>query len=330
MEPRPQKPRPQQGPAQPNGGQQPQQQIGPDPAQSTQQYQPQPGFDPSAFSAPPRAEYDYSPLDLQPPGQRRKRQVIAGIIGALVVVAIGALIVAGWMALREDDDSVQPTPTNDRVAALESTPTEPADEQPAGDTTPAADDAAPTATTAAEPTAPPATEAPAATVYDSESIRGTLPVVESMPGAFSEGGDSPQDQPTVVEALGGGPEVEAMLTENGWQAAMTRTYVSDDPATTGTTLINVSSHAFQDGPSALAALPEYTAILESYGWTVVEGEQYGDGSSTLIWTNPETGEDAVTIYVVEGQLLYRVYAAGPSGFDSTPNAVHVVRQIVGG
>jgi hypothetical protein len=28
-------------------------------------------------------------------------------------------------------------------------------------------------------------------------------------------------------------------------------------------------------------------------------------------------------------LLYRVFAIGPSGFDSTPNALYVVRQILG-
>lgn len=328
MEPRPQQPRPQpqSGNTPPAGGPPQQPQVGPDPAQQTQQYQPQPGFDPSAFSAPPRSEYDYSPLDLQPPGQRRKRQVIAGIIGALVVVAIGALIIAGWMAVRDDDKSVDPTPTNDRVAELNSTPTEPAETTTDG-TTPAANETE--AAEAPAPTQVPATEAPAATVYTAESIRGTLPVVESMPGAFSEGGDSPQDLPTVVEALGGGPEVETMLTNNGWQAAMTRTFVSDDPVTTGTTIINVSSHAFKDAPSALAALPEYSGILQGFGWSPVEGEQYGDGSTTLTWTNPETGEEAVTIYFVQDQLLYRVYAIGPAEFDSTPNVVHVVRQILG-
>jgi len=150
-----------------------------------------------------------------------------------------------------------------------------------------------------------------------------------MPGPFTEGGDTPQDLAAVTEALGGTGEVETMLATNGWQAAMTRTFVSSDPATTGTTTINVSSHAFKDEASAKAALPQYATILEGYGWVPVEGEQLGDGSRTLVWTNPDTGEDAVTIYFVDGQLLYRVFAIGPSGFDSTPNAIHVVRQILG-
>ncbi len=324
MEPRPQKPRPQPQPGGPppqgpSGGPQ----IGPDPAQQTQQYQPQPGFDPAAFVAPPRAEYDYSPLDLQPPGQRRKRQIIAGIIGALVVVAIGALIVAGWMALRDDDNDVNSTPGTDRVAQLNSTPTEAA---ATGDSTPGADTIAPTV---APTTAPPTPTAPSTQIYDASTIRTTLPVVESMPGPFSEGGDTPQDLNAVTEALGGTSDVQAMLADTGWQAAMTRTFVSNDPAATGTSTINVSSHAFKDETSAQAALPQYATILEGYGWVPVEGEQYGDGSRTLVWTNPDTGEDAVTIYVVEGQLLYRVFAIGPSGFDSTPNAIHVVNQLLG-
>src|SRR5690606_36825441 len=94
MEPRPQRPR------QPQGGQQPRQpgqgqggtpppqhpQQGGAPDFDTQAY-PQ-GYDPSAFVAPPRTDYDYSPLDLAPPGQRRRRQIIAGVIGALAVILI--------------------------------------------------------------------------------------------------------------------------------------------------------------------------------------------------------------------------------------------------
>lgn len=326
MEPRPQRPRPQTPPhgAPPSGGQTPPL-AGTDTTQFTPQYPP--GQDPAAFVAPPRMDYDYSPLDLQPPGQRRKRQVIAGVIGALVVLAVGALIVAGWMALRDDDDSVT-NPPNNRVAELAATATETGEDKAAGvnvDGTPAApvSIAAPTTNT------PPTATSPQAKVFDAGSIRTALPVVESMPGAFSEAGDLPQDLDTVVDALGGGAEVETMLTDNGWQAAMARTFVSDDPASTGTTSIVVSVHAFEDEASAQAALPAYSSILEGYGWTAVEAEQVGDGSKQLAWTDASTGEDAVTMYVVDGQLLYRVFAIGPSGFDSTSNTNYVINQILG-
>lgn len=329
MEPRPQRPRPQTPPpgTAPNGGQQQTPPIGPDPQQYPQQGYP-PGQDPAAFVAPPRMEYDYSPLDLQPPGQRRKRQVIAGIIGALVVVAIGALIVAGWMALREDDDPVDPNDTNDRVAELTSTATVESEENAANDNevagTPAADPAS-----TEEATQPLPTPTPSVVIYDANTIRAELPVVESMPGTFEESGDLPQDLAGVTEALGGGPDVENLLATQGWQAGMSRTFTSLDPETTGSTLIVVSVHAFKDGPAAVAMLDQFDTILQGYAWTPVEMEQMGDGSRMLVWTDATTGEDAVTIYVVDGQLVYRVFVKGPSGFDSTPNAIHVVNQLLG-
>lgn len=330
MEPRPQRPRPQTPPASTpqNGGPQAAP-IGPDPQQYTsQQAGLPPGQDPAAFVAPPRMEYDYSPLDLQPPGQRRKRQVIAGIIGALVVVAIGALIVAGWMALREDDDNGTPNGDNNRVAELTATVAANTDDDNSNSnevaSTPGASDQA-----TEPPTLIPPTPTPSVTIYDANSIRTELPVVESMPGPFVEDGDLQQDLEYVTNALGGGESVENMLAANGWQAAMSRTFVSNDTATTGSTVIVVSVHAFQDNASAQAALPEFDTILQGYQWTSVEMEQMGDGSRMLVWTDPESGDDAVTIYVVDGQLLYRVYVAGPSGFDSTPNAIHVVNQLVG-
>lgn len=330
MEPRPQRPRPQTPPAgtPPNGGGQPTPQIGPDPTQQHQQQMYQ-GQDPAAFVAPPRMEYDYSPLDLQPPGQRRKRQVIAGIIGALVVVAIGALIVAGWMAIRGDDDEVDPTPpVNDRVAELNSTPD---DTTTDGDTTETTDGTAAANDAPTEPPtqAPPTPTAPAATVYDETSIAGVLPVVESMPGPFQEVGILPQDLQAVTDALGGGPEIETLLSTNGWQAGMSKTFESTDPATTGSTQIVVSAHAFKDDASAQAMLPEFDTILQNFGWTSVPMDPVGDGSAMLTWTDAETGNTAVTVYFVDGQIVYRVAVYGPPDFDSTENAMHVVNQILG-
>lgn len=332
MEPRPQRPRPQTPPSgtPPNGGQKQAPPIGPDPAQHAP-HQGQPEHDPAAFVSPPRMDYDYSPLDLQPPGQRRKRQVIAGIIGALVVIAIGALIVAGWMALREDDDSVNPDDNNDRVAELTSAATDEAAADGDGETID--EGAAGTPAAGNEETQPPTevppSPTPEATIYDANTIRAALPVVESMPGPFQEVGDTPQELASVTEALGGGPEVEGLLSTHGWQAGMARTYESTDPATTGSTRVVVSAHAFKDDAAAQAMLPEFDRILQSYGWTSVEMEPMGDGSAMLVFNDENTGEDAVTIYFVDGQIVYRVAVYGPAGFDSTPNAIHVVNQVLG-
>lgn len=326
MEPRPQRPRPQTPPSgtPPNGGQQTPP-IGPDPSQQAPQYG-QPEHDPAAFVSAPRMEYDYSPLDLQPPGQRRKRQVIAGIIGALAVVAIGALIVAGWMALREDDDEVPPD-DNSRVAELTSTATNEAETTGDGGeeavSTPAVEDAA-----TQPPTEIPPTPTPEAVVYDANNIRAELPVVEAMPGPFQEVGDTPQELPGVIEALGGGPEIEQLLSTNGWQAGMARTYESTDPDTTGSTSVVVSVHAFQDDASAQAMLPEFDSILQGYGWTSVPMDPMGDGSAMLTFTDEANGTDAITIYMVKDQLVYRIAIFGPIGFDSTENAIYIAEQIL--
>lgn len=329
MEPRPQRPRPQTPPSgpPPNGGQQQSPPVGPDPSQADPHYG-QPGQDPAAFVSPPRMEYDYSPLDLQPPGQRRKRQVIAGIIGALVVVAIGALIVAGWMALREDDESAPPD-DNNRVAELTSTATNEAEDSATGGDEGEGSGTPPAENEATQPpTQAPPTPTPSTMVYDSNTVLAALPVVESMPGPFQVLGDTPQELEGVTEALGGGPEVENLLATHGWQAGMARTYDSTDTATTGSTRIVVSAHAFQDDAAAQAMLPEFDSILQSYGWTSVPMDPMGDGSAMLIFTDEANGTDAVTIYLVKGQLVYRIAIYGPIGFDSTANAIYVAEQIL--
>ena len=149
-----------------------------------------------------------------------------------------------------------------------------------------------------------------------------------MPGAFVEAGDTPQNLAEVVDALGGGTDVETMLTENGWQGAISRNYDSSDAAATGSTQVTVSVHAFGDEGAARAALAEYAGILETFGWTPVEAESYGGGSRTLIFSDTNLGTDSVSIYVVKDQLLYRVRVTGPTGFDSTENAIYVVEQIL--
>lgn len=169
----------------------------------------------------------------------------------------------------------------------------------------------------------------AVSIYDAESIRTALPGAEHMPGAFEQAGDSPQRLEDVIAALGGDPEIEDLLTAHGWQAAMARTFTSNDPDSTGSTQIVVSVNAFEDKDSALAVFPKFDAVLQGFGWTSSEMEPVGEGSTMLTWTNSASGEEAVTIYVVSGQLLYRVFVIGPEGFDSRPNAMYVVNQVLG-
>ncbi len=187
------------------------------------------GVDPAAFIAPPRTEYDYSPLDLAPPGQRRKRQLIAAAIGALSVLLLGALLVFGWMLIR--DDSNTDDPGNDRVAVA----TEPGENQPAG-TPPAESDAAPTeaATTPPEPTQAPAAEvqptAPPAAPADAAALTALLPTADSLPAGFDAGTDSQRDLAGVVEALGGSRSAQQALETWGWAGNVERSFNVADPA----------------------------------------------------------------------------------------------------
>jgi len=70
--------------------------------------------DPGAFVAPQRTEYDYSPLDLAPPGQRRRRQLVAAAVGALSVLLLGAIIFFSYLLLRDEDP---PNQNDDLLAA---------------------------------------------------------------------------------------------------------------------------------------------------------------------------------------------------------------------
>lgn len=104
MEPRPQRPR-----AQPGQSTQAAPQADPN-AQTAYG----PGPDPTAFIAPPRTEYDYSPLDLAPPGQRRRRQLVAAVVGALSVLLLGAVVFFSYLLLRDEEP---PSEQDDVLAA---------------------------------------------------------------------------------------------------------------------------------------------------------------------------------------------------------------------
>src|SRR5690606_36977449 len=60
--------------------------------------------DPTTIVAPPRADYDYSPLDLAPPGQRRRRQLVAAVLGGLVMLLLVAAVVFAYLLLRDEGE----------------------------------------------------------------------------------------------------------------------------------------------------------------------------------------------------------------------------------
>ncbi|HWV23879.1 MAG TPA: hypothetical protein VNZ58_06795, partial [Thermomicrobiales bacterium] len=206
MEPRPQQPRQPTGPRNPSPGQTP---AG-DPSRHTSPYQPgagyeppQPeypgGYDPSTVVAPPRSEYDYSPLDLAPPDQRRRRQLIAGAIGALSIILLGALVVFAWTLLRDES----PNSDQNNQVAIATRVTDDPDTGAAG-TPPATLE--PTSAPA-EPTAPAATEEPTTPAQsgvktDEASLTALLPDVSDLPPGFEVTNESSLTQADVVAALG--------------------------------------------------------------------------------------------------------------------------------
>ncbi len=333
MEPRPQQPRhpaggqPQSGQAPAGGGQPPSQ----PPQEPEQQGFPE-GYDPTTVVAPPRADYDYSPLDLAPPGQRRRRQLIAGAIGALSVLLIGALIVFGWMLLREDPDDSDDA--QDRVAAVTQTPE--ANEAAGGD----ADDAAtpPPATeapTEAAPTQPAATEppveeeAPASDVATDEAgLTAILPDASTLPAGFDEGTDSTRTLEEVTNALGASRIAEQNLADWGWTANVERTFTNPAAEPGATQTVIVSLHGFKDAPSAAEALPFFTDILINLGYYDVEAPPLGE-SQRMLRQDQEDGTVWVTLYVQEGPVMYRYIGIAPGG-DPTQDVIDLATQMLGG
>jgi hypothetical protein len=290
------------------------------------------GVDPAAFIAPPRTEYDYSPLDLAPPGQRRKRQLIAGAIGALSVLLIGAVLVFGWVLL--DDDSNTDDPGNDRVAAA----TEPG-EAPAGNaagTPSATTEGQPTVavTTAAEPTQAPAAAqptAPPAAPADAAALAELLPGAESLPAGFDAGTDSQRDLAGVVEALGGSRSAQQALETWGWTGNVERTFNVADPAAVAPgspTIVTVSLHGFKDAPSAAESLPFYSDILANNGYEDVEPPALGE-TARLLMQPQEDGGVVVALYVQQGPVLYRIGGYAPGG-DPTPVVVDLASAMLAG
>lgn len=332
MEPRPQKPRQPQGgrPGQAGEGappQPPQQGYTPLPGQEPQGY-PQ-GYDPGAFVAPPRTDYDYSPLDLAPPGQRRRRQVIAGAIGALAVVLLGALIVFGWMLLRGEDGGDSGT----NIAAVA---TEPANaENAAGGASNAATPTPETAPTQApqqptQPVSPTPTPPPAGPAVDTSEAGLTqlLPDPALAPAGFDSGTDSTNDFAAVVAAIGGNRQAEQNLTDWGWTANVSRAFNNTAPSDGSTDALLASLHGFKDAPSAAAALTFYADYLASTGASDVDPPALGDGARMLTSTD-EAGNVSVSLYVQQGPVLYRFWGVASAGGDPTQAVIDFATQTLG-
>lgn len=334
MEPRPQQPRQPSGPRNqppggqpPAGGQAPQQQPTPPQATPEQQGYPE-GVDTQAFIAPPRTDYDYSPLDLAPPGQRRRRQFIAAAIGALSVLLVGALLAFGWTLLRDDDSS-----DNNNLAAVATQTPSGADaaagtpEATAAPTEAAVEDGAPTEppAEAAAPTQP--AEGPVVAT-DAASLSALLPTQDMLPPGFEAGVDSSRTQEEVVAALGGGRPAEQNLENWGWTANVERAFTNPAPEAGATSPITVSLHGFQDAASAAEALPFFADILLNIGYSDIAAPAIGESARLL--TQPlEEGGVNVALYVQDGPILYR-FGGFAIGGDPTQDVINVATQMLGG
>ncbi|HEV2066606.1 MAG TPA: hypothetical protein VGR08_07210 [Thermomicrobiales bacterium] len=310
--------------------------------------------DPGTFIAPARTDYDYSPLDLAPPGQRRRRQFVAAAVGGLSVLLLGAIAVFGYLLLRDepanDDDNdviaaqTELAASRATIAAQETIVAQAAAEQTALVQGPAATPPEATAPPAdeggAETPAAGATRPPEETPADAAGGTGAalspdelstlLPAEDTAPAGLDSSADSSRDQAGVVEALGGGRPAEQNLETWGWTGNVERTFSASDPESLepgATSYLVVSIHGFGTPRAAAEALPFFSDILvNSAGYDEVEAPDIGDRARML----QVTGEDGITnvaLYVQDGTVLYRIGGAAPDG-DPTEDVVEAATNLV--
>lgn len=354
MEPRPQSSRPAQDPSQQRRSQPPYSGgVG-----DTGSFQ-QPN--PATAAAPPRADYDYSPLDLAPPGQRRRRQLVAAVLGGLVVLMLVSGIVFAFLLLRDDDPEETDTlaASQTEVADLEATLR--AQEQEtivavvAGTETPEGNESGGTTTegstqareeTVAEPSTgdaadpaaaptptPPAQnqDAAASGALTEEQLFALLPDASVMPQGLEATGDTTRTEADVVDALGGTRDAETRLDNWGWAGNVERSFMAPDPAALApdaTTNIVVSLHGFASDQAAAEALTFYSDIVAaSGGYQETDAGDIGATNRLLVRTQEGGGSDAA-LYVQQGSVLYRIGGFSPGG-DPTINVLNVASQVVG-
>ena len=359
MEPRPQRPRAQSGQTSQTARSAGNPQSAQLPGDTSE------GVDPTSFIAPARTEYDYSPLDLAPPGQRRRRQLVAAAVGGLSVLLLGAIIFFSYLLLRDEEapsenDNVLAAQTenandaatvsaNQTVVAqaaadltAEAQSLDPgATEEPAGVT----EEAAAESTTAPEETVPAgetpnAGETPASDnppdlsgngALTAEQLTETLPDAAQVPEQLTEVADVSRTQEEVVEALGGGRPAESNITDWGWTGNVERQFSVADPASADpatTTYLAVSVHGFGNPEAAAEALPFFSDILvNTAGYTEGEAPALGDAARLLTMTTEE-GETNATLYIQDGSVLYRILGFSSAG-DPSQNVIDVATAMLG-
>lgn len=337
MEPRPQQPR------QPSGqrNQSPGQTPGGDPSSSSSHqplhgHDPQQsgfpeGYDPTTVVAPPRSDYDYSPLDLAPPGQRRRRQLIAGAIGALSIILLGALIVFGWTVLRDDTPDDDP---QDRVAIATQAPENDSDAADGGANeaaTPPPASEEPT-TPSSEPTEPAATEAStsgsdSSVQTDEAGLTALLPDASALPEGFELQTESVLDEQDVVTALGGSRIAEQNLADWGWTTNVQREFANEFAEAGATSSLTVSLHGFKDAASATEALPYYSDILINLGYSETDAPALGE-NARMLKIDQEDGGVVIALYVQKGPVLYRFGGYALNG-DPAQDVLDLATQVLG-
>ncbi|MBA3274643.1 MAG: hypothetical protein H0T72_02525 [Chloroflexia bacterium] len=280
MEPRPQRPR-----AQP--GQQPhtaRTQGHPQASQPAPAYPPgeyPEGMDPTSFIAPARTEYDYSPLDLAPPGQRRRRQFVAAAVGGLSVVLLGAILFFSYLLLRDEDTPSQ----NDDLLAAQTQIANDAATVSAGQTVVAqagAEQTAQAQTLNPQATGDPAQETAAAAGQETPAA-GEAPV---------EGGDTPPAEDT---AATGSPPAESNAPDLAGGGALSAEQLTEllpaaEQVPEALTAVNDTSRTQEEVVDALGGGRPAETGLEEWGWT-------GNVERQFSVEDPATADSAATTYL---------------------------------
>jgi hypothetical protein len=332
MEPRPQRPRPGQGSnrSQAQGTDRADATI--DPAFETYEQQP--------YIAPPRTSYDYSPLDLAPPGQRRRRQLVAAAIGGLLVLLLIALGILGYLLITSGDDSdpsnsptlnaqetVEPTAaeTASTTAGDEATGESNTDEHSTQTSTETNSEDQSTAETGEEADTTPGGPTKA-------ELNALQPGVEAMPKGIDAVSVTDLTFDEVLGALGGSRIAKQNLEKWGWSGNSGREWdPSDENALEpgATTTLFVSIHGFADADSAGEALVFFSDVLvEGSDYTEVDTPDPGD-SARMLMTENDNGV-IVALYVQVGNVMYRFGGFAPVGGDPTQDVLNLAEATLGG